>query len=297
MPLITKIYCGYHEAAIKDYVRRNPDENKRLGRLGGAAKVAESDGSMIVNLMRSKLLGDSTEPGWGIPFVASFTTHEDDNHRNHGMLSQWRGYGGDDGVAIVFDTKKLENLLETEYQRFEYFSCSIADAVYDKEDLDLAGHFPGLFDELRAFSRNSIEGEKNQALHTLINGVSEKLPSAVGRFKHQAFQEEHECRIIVGLSHESHHKELISSGGKSNKAFKKIHHRSGLCGSVPYIKLFEVIGDRNGQNEEIPIARILIGPSRNQWVHLETVRELVCELAGERNIEVQRSEIPYVGTA
>ena len=43
---------------------------------------------------------------------------EKEYHRNNGMLSQWRGYGGRDCVAIVFETSGLEKLMQREREEF-----------------------------------------------------------------------------------------------------------------------------------------------------------------------------------
>jgi hypothetical protein len=47
-------------------------------------------------------------------YVASFCTSTNEWISLNGLLSQWRGYGEDGGYAIVFDTEKLESLLEAE---------------------------------------------------------------------------------------------------------------------------------------------------------------------------------------
>ncbi len=41
--------------------------------------------------------------------MASFTTHADDSEfeREHGLLSQWEGYAGPDGLCLVFDTSAM----------------------------------------------------------------------------------------------------------------------------------------------------------------------------------------------
>lgn len=53
---------------------------------------------------------------------------------------------------------------------------------------------------------------------------------------------------------------------------------------LPYIKLFD------GTHSKLPIKRIIVGPSRDQRDRMRNVRKLV-----GRNIQVVRSETPYVG--
>ena len=285
-------YCAtYLEEAFKNGPGYDPEKREIAERHGGAAKISAMDGATTMNIMKSLLFGNDTSQGMGIPFVASFTAHEEEDHCQSGMLSQWRGYGGDQRVAIVFDTARLEDLLHSECGRFAYLSGSVASAVYYDEELDLEARFPNLFDALKIYSEHVVGGLKNdkQALRNLELLTCSLLP-AVGRLKHPAFREEEECRVIVGVCHESHADKFSQFEGQQ-RPFKMIHRRSGLCGLIPYIRLFEDLG------EELPILRILVGPSRNQSANSEAVHKLLDRLARGRAIEVQESEIPYVGTA
>ena len=103
--------------------------------------------------------------------------------------------------------------------------------------------------------------------------------------KHIAFREERECRIVVWVVSESV-REVDVWQEESDKQFKQIRYRSGACGTVPYIRLFE------DSEIDLPITRIIVGPSLNQLVYFEKIRELV----KDREIAVERSEIPYVGS-
>ena len=257
---------------------------------GGVEMIAQQDGSMIVNIMKSLTFGDSTSHGMAIPFVTSFATHKERYVCQNGMLSQWRGYGSDEAVALVFDTAQLESFLTSEYDLFEYSNCAIADVVYYKEQLDLPNVFPRLFEAMKGVSGDTVLGlrDDKKSLENLGKLIPELLKAA-GRIKHQAFYEERECRIIVGVLHESHAGRAAELGHK--KRLKTIRHRPGSFGSIPYIQLFEDLG------EALPINRILIGPSKNQAANAESVRELVNGLARGRAIELTESEIPYVSTA
>jgi len=262
-----------------------------------ARKLASDESSQRVRSMKDLLLGGSGKIGLGVPFVTSFTTHKE-QYRSDGMLSQWRGYGGTDVVAIIFDTEQIEKMLERECKYFQYFSgCSIFNVVYydkNKKNL-LEDQFSVLFKELKLYAHNYIKciKELSQGINKIpsMSGAGE-LFRAVGRVKHQAFQEENEYRIIVGVTdkaYEAYFKECNDSG--EDLPFKDIHYRPGACGSVPYIRLFEE------EQRKMPIKRIIVGPSRNQDANMERVRALVSELAGDREICVQRSDIPYVATA
>ena len=269
----------------------DPELREVAEKLGGADKISAQDGTMIVDVMKSLLFGDDTNQGMGIPFIASFATHEKGDHCKDGMLSQWRGYGRDQGVAIVFDAAQLEDLLRSECDRFEYLCCLKADVVYYENQLNLEAHFPELFDSLKGISKDVVDGfRNNENAQKNFYALSCNLLPAVGRLKHPAFHEEKECRIIVGLCHESH-RHKISRFGDQQRHMKAIHHRPGPSCSIPYIRLFEDFG------EELPISRILVGPSRNQSANSEAVHSLLDQLTRGRAIKVQESEIPYVSSS
>lgn len=290
-PKLESQFISYLKAAFEAGPGRDPEIREIAERHGGAAKISEMDGAMIVNMMRSLLFGSESRPGIGIPFVTSFTTHEEERHCQNGMLSQWRGYGGDQGVAIVFDSARLENLVHTEKGRFEYMCCLIKPAVYyDEREFNLEVDFPKLSNAMTNYSKDVVYGSNDgKKERKNREALALNLLPAIGRLKHLAFDEEKECRIIVGVLHESYGYEVAQLEGQRH--VKTFHHRSGSCGSIPYIRLFEGLG------EELPILRILVGPSRNQSANSEVVRELLDRFARGRAIRVQESEIPYVGTA
>ena len=288
---LEEICINYLEVFISDYLQSRPEEREKFEALGGAIKFAKQDGSMIVEVMHDLLFGDGTTPGMGMPFIVSFATHNNEYHRRHGMLSQWRGYGGDDTVAIIFDSEKLEDLLEFEVRRFEYLSCLIADAIYYRDDMNLVKTFPRLFAELSDFLRQIIGGwgEHDEILQNDLSRLTSELMPAVGRLKHWAFHEENECRVITGVP-DKLFRDKFEQHGHREVLFKNVYYRSGVFGSIPYIRLFEDF------NEPLPITRVLVGPSINQRANVQRVYELLDGLARNTMIKAQYSNIPYIGS-
>ena len=264
---------------LSDYILRaasiDPDRfsehQDTIDRLGGIENIAAGDADTLVQIMRSQLFGDGEKSGFGAPFIACFTTHIDQYDRSNGLLSQWRGYG-DEGVAIVFDTSKLEELLKREHARFHYSSFSLADAVYYESRLGLEKWFPRLFGALDSASTVIVDGlPEGIQTHEAFENITRELLPAVGRLKHWGFREEKEWRIIVGVP-DPRHFDGIAKSLIGHQEFKEVCFRSGRCGSIPYIKLFEGIGD-------LPISKILVGPSRNQDANVGKVATLLQELA------------------
>ena len=286
-----KEYCTHcWKEAANSHKKADQDFAEKVACLGGIEVTAEQEGSRIASMLRSSLRGEGRFEHFPPPFIVSFTTHsedtvQDEHHRSHGMLSQWRGYACDPGVALVFDSRKIEELLEREGERFTLLSCHVVDAVYEEEQ-DLGERFPDLSQKLREWVDAQARGSQDAELQLpIIEELTPLLISAAARFKHIAFNEEQECRIVVRITSESV-REVDVWQEESDKQFKQTHYRPGACGAVPYIRLFEDSGI------DLPITRIIVGPSLNQLVYFERIRELV----KDRGIAVETSEIPYVGS-
>lgn len=292
-PRVGKPILECYEQELNRFRQRHPDFEVGMHHMGGVSQIARFDAKTMVDDWRSRLLDEGARPSPMTPFVASFTNHNvgsprDAYHRNHGMLSQWRAYAGNEGVMIVFDRREITRLVQKERELSEHWLCRISDVVYDEADMDPEEHFPEPFRLVRAFVRGWIhENENVEHLHMLLTKVLIELAWASARLKHGAFEEEQECRIVVGVNAALHGAEGQSVSAGQPESAAEIHYRPGHCGSIPFVRLFESC------DEILPIKRIIVGPSRNQAAHTETVREL----AKTRGIEVQTSETPYVGSA
>ena len=268
--------------------------NQQRGSRFRAPGLARAFGSAAGHAVNDALSG--TGPGSARVFVASFSTHKPGYVRENGMLSQWRAYGGSDGVAVVFDTRRLEELLQQEANRFLYLWCGIADVVYDHGDLDLAHRFPPLVEELQGFLCNLTDDPENDSDQVRDNRLVEHLLPAMARVKHRAFAEEAECRVVAAVPSPAT-AERLRTIGQATSTDKPIHHRPSQRGSVPYIRLFDGLDEEHGMDALLPITEILVGPSRNQDAHQETVRHLIAQHGADRQIRVKRSEIPFVGSS
>lgn len=271
---------------LYEAVEQHPGYSKQIQKTPRSretyAKAAGLDANTFVEIMRSGIFKHVS------PFVACFTTHTEEYDQKHRLLSQWRGYG-DDGVAIVFDRKKMEDLLEQEKARFDYLGCTLVEAVYYTDGLDIQKQFPSLFGVLRewapvAISESLLTQEADRMAGDILKKLAIELFQAVGTLKHQAFKEEREHRIIAGPA-KQHHSQISQHPG-----FKETYFRHGACGSIPYIKLFE--GDA-----ALPISKVLVGPSRNQVANRLKVKTMLEHKKRNAQIALEVSEIPFVGPA
>ena len=291
-PMVEKETVEHLEIELRSFVRAKPELEAGLSDIGGSNRVATIDGQMLTSLMRYYFVGgDGGKTDRQPPYVVSFTTHcgdspNDEYCSKNGMLSQWRAYGGHEGVAIVFDTRGLEEFLEQEGKEFEYFPFNFFDTVY-YEDESLFELFPDLVEGLHEFLRMFVAEDRDQALQALEGKLAGELASAAGRLKHRGFREEQECRIVVGVVPESLRDDFVAMGGKAIRKFKEICYRKGMRESIPYIRLFDRL------DADLPIRRVIVGPSTNQKVIESTVLGLV----EGRGIQVALSETPLVNTS
>lgn len=281
-----------YKAEILDYVQRYPVVKGTFAELGGVDQIAKEEASRMVSGMHLKLVGNDETPGIVPKYVVSFATHSSDSpqdkyHRTNGMLSQWRAYGRDKPVAIVFDASGLHELLHDEVARFLYWTPVLGEVTYLDKDLSLKECFPDLFDALRTCARNFIEPRDGDFLQDVLPKAYEQASVACARLKHYGFHEEQECRIVVEALPEPLRERLSAEGTKTQRSVKEVHRRRGCFGPIPYVALFDDLG------KDLPINRIIVGPSRDQAAHYEAVRRLV----KSRGIPVQKSETPYVGSA
>ena len=265
-------------------IRRNV---QKLGGLQSAARILAKE---VLSVIHRAVFTQVARPIIADPYISSFCSHSNDEsyERSQGLLSQWRGYGGAGGYCIVFDTSRLIDLLSTESES-HFWSYMNLDAVVYSNDVK----------KLEMYTDQIATGCEDCA-DTILNGGSPKnfddllLPylQAATHIKHRGFIEEREVRIVVApiipeqiaafvesirLSFE------ITKAERPNASFKEIHSTSTTM-NRRYVALFEGLG------KDLPIKRIIVGPSLKQREnHLRAAR-----LVKDR-IELSCSETPFIG--
>ncbi|MFE3052290.1 DUF2971 domain-containing protein [Nocardia sp. NPDC059239] len=192
-------------------------------------------------------------------YVTCFCTDGD-------LLSQWRGYGANGGgYSIEFDSRALEYLLVP--------ALRAGDAVVGHAiGSPLVQVNYGLDDEkLREAAKLIVEGEPDSALFNML--------SSLAQFKHEAFAEEDEWRIVASRP----------------TFYTPLRFRPGPTGGItPYIRLIrpQPVDDLT----VIPsaIRSITVGPGSDQDLREEALRQLLGQ-RGFLDVEVKRSKTTYKG--
>jgi hypothetical protein len=245
---------------------------------GGAEKVATSEAQNLINILYGVTFGGLAEP-----FIASFCSHASDQcyEREHGLLSQWRGYGGDDGrFCIVFETAELIRLLIDEFNMHNWVQLKIVPVCYSIDKHSVESAFPELLKRCEYFFTEAIDGKPPIA----EGGLAPFFMAGATCFKHQGFREEREVRIVAIPTNRKILAKVLDKNpeyGLPNR-MKQIRIRESTTSR--YIALFDKLG------AILPIKRVIVGPSINQTENYARARSLITS-----GIPVTCSAIPFSG--
>lgn len=276
--LVSLIY-PYVLDVYNNLIKDRPDVLEKINRDGGLQKVVQHDSKGLVEAQYSAL-GDEI-------YILSFCGQpERANIANNGLLSQWRGYGTGGGAALVFDTKKLEEILTIEAKRFEYSAVMIADIIYsdDEQKLEeeLSNDLAILADIAKQFFNHKnlnqkIMTEAKKGFHPFVNCIS--------RFKHYGFSEENEVRVVaLPTIIDDKYLKLAKTNDVTlmPEKMKKFRRKKGK--SISFIELF------NLDDIDLPITNIIIGPHKEKETRAVALRKRL----RNTKIEITCSDIPYV---
>ncbi|MES2939709.1 MAG: DUF2971 domain-containing protein [Pseudomonadota bacterium] len=207
-------------------------------------------------------------------YVFSCAEHDEDIG-DDGLLSMWRGYGGDgNGVAIVFDMARLlalpgSPLLVRQVQYLSYEqSEQWMDATVQRfaESLARLGTVP---DAMAAAAAALFERIRLFALFT----------------KHRGFHEEREWRIVYLREHD-----------RENKLTQQLNYAIGGRGIEPRLR-FTVAALGSAEADPPPlddlVERIILGPVLATPLALRSVQRMLEIYRPAWSPRVARSSTPY----
>ena len=269
------------KAAVKELAKTTQGK-KAIDELGGIDKSVYEEIKVITKIFRNTTLKLNK------PYVTAFCSVTSNSVSDDGLLSQWRGYGTDGGYAIVFETKKLQQLLEGENNNFHYQTSVWGDVeYYDQDNSQKAAHpetlkwEATLQESIRSFI---LTGKKEE-----IDGLAEPITFLSCMHKHIGFREEAEVRIVAIPANAELFELAQKSGEKRPRKPIEFAMKNGIL--VPYIMLFG--RQFNGKLTRLPISKIIVGPHPERDKRRKAV-ELMLE-QHEIKAEVLVSDIPYLG--
>jgi hypothetical protein len=267
----------------KEYIE-NPTSKAILDSVCGPQAAAKNGVEEFLKIIYEKLAPEI--------YIASFCAKHQDCHANdHGLLSQWRGYGENGGYAIVFNTSGLDEMLKTESATFQYDFLHLADVIYSDEESNEKLNKELTEDVCQNIAKFQIEVIKRSIERNLDfpdNELAAKALIPIYQlsccYKHRGFKEENEIRIVViqlPLKVDNHLKK------EKERLFR---NKNGV--ETPYIELFRSY-KKFFQVEEaksLPIEKIIVGPHKDKELRAANLRVIL----RNTDIEVAVSDIPYV---
>jgi hypothetical protein len=172
-------------------------------------------------------------------------------------------------VKHVEELRKFWGGYSLEFDSAALLNCSFvpnADRVPFKMNYcgELTGTAKAMIDKIAAFGQKASE-------HAMVAGAVLSLMHL--KFKHPAFQEEREWRLVP-----------------INPELSAIRFRQGYSDIKPYVEVTPDMADGRGR---LPLKRIVFGPTlRNDGVVAEVIA-LMLEHYGYSNVLVEPSNIPY----
>jgi Protein of unknown function (DUF2971) len=272
------------------FAELNPQQQQLLLDTYDSIDMAEQEESkkLATIMFNVTFVGIEKKPPIAEPYITAFCRVDKNDERvaNHGLLSQWRGYGPQGGYSIIFDAEGLRQLVEEEAKKWAYSTGFSGDVVYSSAtDAEIYDEFG---EHIKAIQKNWERALRTHDHKGLENTFSRFIACAC-RFKHWGFAEENEFRIVLPPTSS----EVVEAAKKQGRTIlpKPVSFfvRNGT--TVPYINLFEGITGSLGKH--LPIKRIIVGPHPEK----EKRKLAVEKLLSQHNIEadVSVSEIPFLG--
>jgi len=244
----------------------------------GIFKYSDYVSAEFINTISKVFMtGDYEFPPAFDPYVFSFCTHDDIYDARNGLLSQWRAYGRS-GYCLVFKQLDVINIIKKDTNLYGYtFTENLSNVHYLKSQEEFAEKYNDL--SQLAFDAAASLGRKTESKFSVFVNEYVKVASTL---KHYGFREEKEKRIVLSPMTQEQEKIFRGYGAVMNKKFKNIE----ILDNKKYIYL--------GDQEKIPISRIIVAPGTDQQERTEIAREIISRIY-DTNIEVHPSETPFIG--
>lgn len=190
-------------------------------------------------------------------FTLSFSEKTD-------LLSQWRGYCPDnDGYCLVVETDSVIESAKKEYDESYFFKCIYSDEEKGKRFRDVLNSYWAKYRK----GDDKVRGEA-------VEHLRKEILLLASHFKHSAFEEESEHRLVVVLNF---------------MPDDRVKFRQGRFSIIPFVEV---------EIEELEsIGKIIIGPTHRREL---AQRGLRCFLETTHDVpyflietEIECSEIPY----
>jgi len=153
VPLVQELTAWFMPLVL-EFRQSGLRESQIVSKAGGNIRAAQDLARRWVNSLYNTTFEADATKRQSLCCITSFCSHANDQpyERENGLLSQWRGYGGQGGYCLVFDTAKLQTQLEKERKSYFILHAELRPAYYFIEGMPVTR----LFADLLAFSKDIV---------------------------------------------------------------------------------------------------------------------------------------------
>lgn len=269
-------------ALIRERQKRDRGVLLRVFKAGGVEYVSTNLAKGLANSLYQVTFEGGTSYEFCETYIASYCAHSDQPYESeNGLLSQWRGYGTGGGFCIVFDTARLISMLAEEFDNWHYVRINIDSVHYAVDGEPPSSFFSGLIDccetILTEVLNGNMEPSATDAFLPFVRGAT--------LYKHQGFREEREVRVVAMPGSQELQSHVNAALGKTDsRPGKNVTVIEDERGKRSYISLFD------GLKSELPIKRVIVGPSKNQDRNFKLAATLL-----PKSLRVTKSATPFMG--
>ncbi|WP_436881493.1 DUF2971 domain-containing protein [Enterobacter asburiae] len=178
------------------------------------------------------------------------------------QLSQWRGYGKNQGICIEFEENELSDVLNDGDYEMENESV-----IYTEENSTIEAK-----EEINRLISSNGPGAEDIRKDSFARGVYLQflMKKYIPFFKHSGFKEEKEYRFVFTAS----------------QRVPDVSFRISGNGYIPYIILSPV------NKAKLPIKKIIVGPTNN-FEEVKAGIRFLLDYKGFANVVIEESKVPY----
>lgn len=232
---------------------------------------------VVSQLLRDRAQGSGPEAEIASAVLNSVSAPDSDLYvtsfcRDGDLLSQWRGYGAfGSGFALGFDFGKPPPIQ----------MAWLIEVLYDRKPLeDAVDQILGIFSDFLAAKASS-----KWVMEEVVDFFPETLHVLWLAFKHPAYREEHEVRLLAHRSSKAEYRQ------KDAVSFGKVHYRASGADIVPYLEVGMSFPD-DEPVPHLPLRQIIVGPGVRFDRNQEALQQMLSDL-GYEDVEVVPSKVPF----
>ena len=276
---LAKVLVDRFQPVIEALAAANPEANEMIRKDGGTRRAAERVARIMSDNLYKVTFKQPEKDREQNSFVTSFCEHPEGSYESgNGLLSQWRGYARDGGYCLVFDTKRLEALMDEERSAYLYWHMGLSDVHYFTGSNSLPASFLKLADQAKDVIAAVLRRQDFD-----MTQLFTPFATSAASIKHRGFAEEREVRIVAMVATNLTDEKMKGTPGYVSLPIKYVFTCERNARKKHHISLF------GPDRSKLPVVKVIVGPARDQERNAMIAHETVGS-----EVEVVRSETPLM---